>query len=206
MSTEGLMSFTARISLWVSALFFTALTHAQTADPYAIVEQVTNELVAAAKAQNAGGDQESYDAKVLATLEPVVAFDYIARVVMGDYYKSASPELRTEFAEKFKTGLVSSYAKGIAAYADSEIRIVKPDEPVGDKRRVTVDQQVKHQGAVHKLSYTMGKNKKGEWKLINVVLNGANLGTSFVSQFEQLANKYGGDVAKVVANWNASDS
>lgn len=206
MSTEGLKSLTGRFGLWLATALLAVSVNAQASDPYAIVEQVTSELVGAAQAQNAGGDKASYDAKVLEALEPVVAFDYIARVVMGDYYKAASAEQRAAFAEKFKTGLVASYAKGIATYADSDIAVLDPAEPVGDKRRVTVDQEVKHQGSVHKLSYTMGKNKQGEWKLINVVLNGANLGTSFVSQFEQLAQKHGGDVAKVIANWDASDA
>ncbi|MDO6746865.1 MlaC/ttg2D family ABC transporter substrate-binding protein [Gilvimarinus sp. 1_MG-2023] len=206
MSTEGLKSIIGRLGLWATALMLAVSVNAQAADPYQVVENVTDELVAAAKAKNDGGDKASYDAEVLAALDPVVAFDYIARVVMGDYYKSASAELRKEFAEKFKTGLVASYAKGIATYADSDIQVLKPDEPVGEQRRVTVKQQVKHQGSVHKLSYTMGKSKSGEWKLINVVLNGANLGSSFASQFEQLANKYDGDVAKVVANWDASEA
>ncbi|MDO3388345.1 ABC transporter substrate-binding protein [Gilvimarinus sp. SDUM040013] len=204
MSRDGLKSFIGRLGMWFSAALFTVAVNAQASDPYAIVEKVTGELVSAAQAQNTGGNKADYDAKVLKALEPVVAFDYIARVVMGDYYDAASAEQQVEFAEKFKAGLVASYAKGIANYADSDIQVLT-GEPVGDKRRITVDQEVKHQGSVHKLSYTMGKNKQGEWKLINVVLNGANLGTSFVSQFEQLAQKYGGDVAKVIANWDASD-
>lgn len=206
MSTERLQEFTRGLAVWLMgvAVVFSAAAHA--ADPYQVVEKVTNELVSAAQEKNSGGDTATYDQKVLSALEPVVAFDYIARVVMGDYYDKASQEQRKVFAEKFKTGLVASYAKGIATYADSDIAVLKPSSPVGDKSRVTVEQEVKHQGAVHKLSYTMGKNGKGQWKLVNVVLNGANLGNSFVSQFEQLANKYGGDVGKVIAHWDASDA
>ncbi|MDO3382860.1 MlaC/ttg2D family ABC transporter substrate-binding protein [Gilvimarinus algae] len=203
MKNSGFVAVAGR--LWVMVLLALPISgvFAQEADPYKVVSQVTDKLVSAARAHNSGGDKAAYDAQVLQALEPVVAFDYIARVVMGDYYKAASEEQRKAFAEKFKTGLVSTYAKGIATYADSDIRVLPASESVGDKRRVTVDQEVKYQGATHKLSYTMGKNREGQWKLINLVLNGANLGSSFSSQFEQLANKYKGDVAKVIDHWDA---
>jgi phospholipid transport system substrate-binding protein len=173
--------------------------------PHQVVQQVTDQLISAAQAHNKGGKQADFDAQVLAALEPVVAFDFIARVVMGDAYKTATSEQRQAFARKFKTDLISTYAKGIATYADSEITLVPPAEPVGEARRVTVEQAVSHEGASHKLSYTMGKNREGEWKLINMVLNGINLGRSFSSQFKQLANKYQGDLEKVISHWDASD-
>jgi len=183
-----------------------ATVQAEEKTPHDIVSEVTDTLVGAAKTFKADGDQAALDATVLAALDPVVAFDYIAKVVMGDYFKRASAEQQEKFASLFKTGLLSTYAKGIATYADSDIRIVPPSEPVGDKRRVTVEQDVSHEGENHKLSYTMQKNRSGEWKLTNLVLNGVNLGRSFSSQFTQLASRHNGDIDKVIAGWDASDS
>ena len=198
--------------LWVKRLLWTLLAcilmstaMAADKDPYAIVGDVTDALVGAARDFKADNDQAAFDKKVLMALEPVVAFDYIARVVMGDYYKGATKEQQERFAALFKANLVSTYAKGIATYADSNIKVMPAPAPVGDERRVTVDQEVSHEGETHKLSYSMAKNKTGEWKLINLVLNGINLGRSFSSQFEQLAGKNGGDIDKVIASWEAGE-
>jgi phospholipid transport system substrate-binding protein len=49
----------------------------------------------------------------------------------------------------------------------------------------------------------MRKEKSGDWKLINVVLNGVNLGQSFIGQFKASLKKYNGDIDKVIANWLA---
>lgn len=201
MKKMGFAMVAQRLWLVLGLVFAAQLAHA--ADPYEIVDDVTNKLVSAARDFNKDGDKKAFDATVLETLEPVVAFDYIARVVMGDYYDKSSQAQRDAFAETFKKDLVGTYAKGIATYADSDIQLQRGAD-VGDKRRVMVEQQVKYQGATHKLSYTMGKNRDGQWKLINLVLNGANLGSSFSSQFEQLASKYSGDVDKVTANWSSS--
>lgn len=202
MKKVGLMVFAQRFWLVLVLSCVSGFAQAQADDPYKIVADVTDQLVGAARQYNDDGDKATFDSKVLAALDPVVAFDYIARVVMGSYYKDASEEQREAFAETFKTGLVETYAKGIATYADSDIEL-QPGE-VGDERRVTVEQQVRYQGATHKLAYSMGKNREGEWKLINLVLNGANLGSSFSSQFKQLAGKYDGDIDKVIAKWDSS--
>jgi phospholipid transport system substrate-binding protein len=50
----------------------------------------------------------------------------------------------------------------------------------------------------------MGKNREGEWKLINVVLNGINLGKTFRSQFMQAMKKQG-DLNQVIAEWAEAD-
>ncbi len=197
----------ARLIVWVTVcLLALGLTAHAEQGPYAIVAEVTDTLISAAREHRETPDQQAFDAKVLAALEPVVAFDYIARVVMGDYYKKATKEQRQRFSDTFKAGLVTTYAKGIATYAHSDIAVVEPTEPVGDQRRVAVEQEVSHEGETHRLSYSMAKNKSGEWKLINLVLNGVNLGHSFSSQFTQLANRHGGDIDKVIDNWEASDA
>jgi len=182
------------------------MAQADASDPYQLVQKVTGQLVSAAQAHNKGGGQDDFDREVMAALEPVVAFDYIARVVMGEHYKAASAEQREAFAKKFKAGLVVTYAKGIATYADSNIKTLAPAQPVGENRRVTVEQDVEHEGSKHKLSYTMQKNRDGQWKLTNLILNGVNLGRSLSGQFQQLANKYKGDVEQIIRHWDASES
>ena len=47
----------------------------------------------------------------------------------------------------------------------------------------------------------MAKNKSGEWKLINVVLNGVNLGKSFRDQFAQAMKQNDNNIDKVIATW-----
>ena len=49
----------------------------------------------------------------------------------------------------------------------------------------------------------MGLNKKAEWRVINVIINGINLGKTFRSQFVQAAQKNQGDLDQVIANWGS---
>ncbi len=170
--------------------------------PHELIEDVTEVLFDVVQEyDNDSMDTESYYDRIQSLLEPVVDFEFIAKAVMGSHRSDASDEQVESFVQVFKRGLVTTYAKGIANYVDSEISIRPPSEDVKDKRRVSVDQEVTHEGSTYRLSYTMAQNRSGEWKLINLVLDGVNLGRSFRSQFGQAAKKYDGDIDKVINNW-----
>lgn len=175
----------------------------QAETPHELVEEATGVLFDIVEEYDGGAeDTEGYYDAIQKTLEPVVDFEFIAGAVMGSHRKKASDEQVKAFAEVFKRGLVTTYAKGIASYADAEIRIVPPEEDVSDKRRVSVHQEVKHEGDTYRLSYTMAQQKSsGEWRLINLVLDGVNLGRSFRSQFAQAAKDHDGDIDAVIDNW-----
>lgn len=194
------------------ALLLTSVAQAAPAtppaqEPQVVVDSVAKELFALVKAKNAAKTaDEVYFQQVESVLDNVVNFQFIAGAVMGKAaYSKATPEQRQKFVEVFRRGLVKSYAKGIAGYADSEVKLLGVTVDAKNPNRAVVKQEVsdKDKGAAHKLDYTMTKGKTGEWKLINVVLNGVNLGQSFSGQFKAALKKYNGDVNQVIANWLA---
>lgn len=192
------------ISIIVSLLAAVQVS-ADKGEPQKIVEGVTQELFSEVKKLSAGEiTEEAYKARVNDILERVVNFPFIAANVMGQQaYSKATPEQRNAFATVFRNGLVNSYSKGISGYADSEIRVVSVTQDPRNAKRVTVAQEVNDKGTLHKLDYTMLQDKAGDWRVVNVTLNGVNLGMSFSSQFKSSMRKYGNDLDKVIAGWLA---
>lgn len=192
------------VSIIVSLLAAVQVS-ADKGEPQKIVEGVTQELFAEVKKLSAGEiTEEAYKTRVNDILERVVNFPFIAANVMGQQaYSKATPEQRNAFATVFRNGLVNSYSKGISGYADSEIRVVSVTQDPRNAKRVTVAQEVNDKGTLHKLDYTMLQDKAGDWRVVNVTLNGVNLGMSFSSQFKSSMRKYGNDVDKVIAGWLA---
>jgi len=171
--------------------------------PQAIVEQATVDMLATVKKHNAAGKKtDAYYADVQKTLEAVVDFPFIAKAVMRKSAKTATPAQMEKFTAVFKSGLIKTYAKGIANYADSTIKTL-PVSLAPDSRFVNVDQEVSDKGSTHKLSYKL-RLDNGEWKLINVTLNGINLGESFTSQFDQAMIKNDKNIDKVIEAWLAA--
>lgn len=174
----------------------------QAKSPQELVEQATKDLFAAVKANNAAAKKtDAYYADVTRILDSIVDFPFIAKAVMRKSAANATPEQLEKFTVAFKNGLIKTYAKGIANYADSTVKTL-PSSAKEGARRLSVDQDVSDKGTTHRLSYTMAQNNKtGEWKLINVVLNGVNLGDSFTSQFDQAMIKNNNDIDKVIETW-----
>jgi len=90
------------------------------------------------------------------------------------------------------------------SYSSEKIELL-PAEEIGDKRKVTVHQQIVGVDATYPLDYTMGL-KNGQWKVINVIINGINLGKTFRGQFTQSSQKNDGDIDKVIASWDSGVS
>lgn len=189
------------LSLSLLVGFSTVATAADaTQNPQVIVEAVADELFGLVKAKNAAKTTDDvYFQQVEKTLGGVVDFPFIAASVMGKAYKQATPAQRKQFLTVFKDGMIKSFAKGILGYADSKVMVAGVNEV--NPTRVIVKQEVTAEGTTHKLDYTMRKGSSNEWKLINVVLNGVNLGQSFSGQFKSSLTKYNGDIDKVIANW-----
>lgn len=173
--------------------------------PQEVVTRVTTVIVKIVEDQGhllETEPQKFYNA-VSEVLSPVVAFDYIAKGVMGRYAKEASADQLSRFAEVFQSNLISTYAKGMALYGSQEVVVLPLDGELGQRRRVSVVQKVITDAGENSVIYTMGKSKQtGEWMLLNVVINGVNLGNTFRSQFAQAMNK-AGDIDIVIDSWSA---
>ncbi|MCE3253474.1 MAG: transporter substrate-binding protein [Cellvibrio sp.] len=176
---------------------------AATQSPQTIVESVAQELFGLVKAKNTAQTADDvYFKQVEGVLNDVVNFPFIAASVMGkDTYAKATPAQREQFQKVFKDGMVKSLGKGILGYADSKVTLAGVITDPKNAKRVVVKQELGAEGTIHKLDYTMVQGKSGDWKLINVILNGVNLGQSFSGQFKAGLKKYNGDVDKVIANW-----
>ncbi|WP_226702229.1 phospholipid-binding protein MlaC [Microbulbifer elongatus] len=175
-------------------------------NPYALIEGVSNELlgVIRSEGQNVNSNPQRYYSAVDRVLAPVVDFDFIARGVMGSHAKKATPAQRAKFASTFRRDLVATFARGVATFGTMDVKVVNPGSaPSGN--RVNVLQEVRSKEGVTKVSYTLVRNRSGQWKLINVILNGVNLGKTFRGQFSQAMQANGGDIDKVIASWSAAD-
>lgn len=171
--------------------------------PHAVVEQVTDNMMAVIKAGEKAlkENPDAYFKDVRATLEPTVSFDFIAKNVMSKYWEQASEQQRKEFTEVFTKGMVETLGKGMANYSDLTIKTLPASGDTSSAKRVEVLQEVEAADGTSRISYTMAQNRSDEWKLINVVLNGVNLGKSYRDQFIQAMKQNDNDIDKVIANW-----
>ncbi|WP_330926572.1 ABC transporter substrate-binding protein [Candidatus Sororendozoicomonas aggregata] len=141
-------------------------------------------------------------------LSPVIAFESIARGVMGKYAHRATPEQILAFERNFKSSLLNFYGKALLKLDNTKISIeqvdtvsetVINDYKAGRSRQIPVNMKVKTSDRTLTISYSMIFDD-GQWKLRNVIIDGINIGIQFRQQFSEAVDKHG-KLQYVIDNW-----
>jgi phospholipid transport system substrate-binding protein len=204
--TTALNSALMALLLVVSTAIFADETRPSTVSPFDQIERVTVNLLKVISDHSEGfpENEQAYFAALDNLLEEHIDFQYIAKKVMGPYVKAADIDQRKAFESKFKEGLIETYGRGLVSYGDEQIVLVNKQELEPGKRMVSVKQEIRSDGSIFPIEYSMARSKKtGKWKAINVVINGINMRNIFQSQFVNAAQKAGGNIDTVIADWSA---
>lgn len=134
-------------------------------------------------------------------LDNVADFRYIGASVMGSYFRNATPEQRSDFVQVFRQTLIDTYTRGLVTFDYDEIRVTdsQSDQRYDDKASVDME-IVASNGNVYPVSYSL-RLSDGEWRVVNVIVNGINLGLTFRNQFDQAMRDNRRDYDAVIDNW-----
>ena len=147
-------------------------------------------------------DRILYEDKIKEIFEPMIDFRRVAASVMGKkYYLMATEDQRAEFVFIFKDSLLNTYAETLAQWGDSSISTVFPSEKENSLRMNVEVKQILNTGtSQYPVSYKLRKNKDG-WKIVNIIINGVNLGLTFRNQFQALAVLHDENIEITLRNW-----
>ena len=147
-------------------------------------------------------DREMYEQKIKDIFEPMIDFRRVAASVMGKkYYLLATKEQRAQFVEIFKDSLLDTYAETLAQWGDSTISTQFQDDfSYKELKTVEVKQTLDTGSSKYPISYKLRKDKE-DWKIINIIINGVNLGLTFRNQFQALAISNNEKIESTIDNW-----
>ena len=144
---------------------------------------------------------DELEALVDDSLDDIANFRYIGASVMGRYFQNATPEQRTRFANVFRQTLIDTYTKGLVTFDYRELRVLEGQRAPRHEDQASVAMEVvAMDGTVYPVSYTL-RLADEQWKVVNVIVNGINLGLTFRNQFDQAMRDHGRDYDAVIANW-----
>ena len=113
----------------------------------------------------------------------------------------SSTEQRSEFIEVFKNSLLDTYASTLAQWGDQKI-VTNFNNKTTFEKIEDVNQDLLTESNSYPITYKVRKSGEG-WKIINIIVNGVNLGLTFRNQFRALAEEFDGDIDKVILNWTS---
>ena len=199
------LSLTLLLAGFITSMAPVVVADNAKADPFTQINQVTGDLltVISTYSEEYPANEQSYFAALAQLMQEHVDFAYISRQVMGPYKAQATPQQRQLFETKFRDGLIETYGRGLIGYGNEEIVLVNRSDLNAGQRKVSVKQEIRSDGVVYPMEYSMALSKRtGQWKAINVIINGINMRNIFRSQFVNAAQKSGGDIDLVIAGWS----
>jgi phospholipid transport system substrate-binding protein len=148
-------------------------------------------------------DPELFKDKINVVFEPMVDFRRVGASVMGKkYYLASSSSQRLKFIQSFKSSLLDTYSSTLAQWGDQKIVTIFPE--VSEYKRIEdVEQNLITSSNIYPITYKVRKDKNGNWLIINIIVNGVNLGLTFRNQFKALAQEHNENIDEIIKHWTS---
>ena len=174
-------------------------------DPHKFIDTKAQEMVAVIRNNQElfAKDPELFKDKINIIFEPMVDFRRVGASVMGKkYYLASSKEQRFKFIESFRTSLLDTYSSTLAQWGDQKIMTIFPELTEFQKTE-DVKQNLITSSNTYPITYKVRRDKNGNWLIINIIVNGVNLGLTFRNQFQALAKEHNENIDEVIKHWTS---
>jgi len=161
-----------------------AAPNANNLTPQELVENSAKRMLAELDANRATykGDPAKLDALVGNVLLPNFDTEYAARLVLGQNWRTATPEQRKRFVEAFYHSLLRNYGAALVDFTGDRF-IVLPYRGDSNDTTATVRTEVKRSsGDKVPVNFSLHKTPEG-WKAWDVVIEGISYVKSFRTDF-----------------------
>jgi phospholipid transport system substrate-binding protein len=188
-------------------LFPTPAISAGQGDPSRIIRKSTERVMTTLTEQKQLHGEKVTEQMVRAlieVLEPVVDFQSIAKSVMGKHGKKANARQLQNFTHVFTESLVGFYTKSLLTFEVKTVTVLDQDADFDPHTgRTTVQMQATDsESNSYDIRYSMRTNGKGEWKVRNFIVEGVNVGLTFLNQFDGAMARHADDIDTVIDNWS----
>jgi phospholipid transport system substrate-binding protein len=115
-------------------------------------------------------------------LETHVDFDRVSILILGKYWKTATPEQQLRFKKEFRTLLVRTYTTAFTEYANWTIRYLPLTLTEGENKAVVRTEILQSGAQPVAVNYRM-VNLNNDWKVYDVLIGGISLVQNYRTSF-----------------------
>lgn len=198
-------SFLLLTTSLILAVSMANAVHAADEAPDVLIKRVSEEVLAAAKADKA--IQSGNEQKILNLVEkkilPYIDFEMMTKKAAANNWDKATPAQQQELVKQFRSLLIYTYSGALSQVQDRTLQY-KPFRAEPEDTDVEVRSQVvSSRGEPIQLNYRLTKEGDG-WKIYDINVLGAWLIETYKGTFRSEINKSGIDgLIKVLAVKNA---
>ncbi|CDL82420.1 phospholipid-binding protein MlaC [Xenorhabdus szentirmaii] len=126
-------------------------------------------------------------------LLPFVQVKYAGALVLGPYYKDATPEQRDAYFKAFETYLEQAYGQALAMYHGQNYQIA-PEQPLDNKTMVVIRVTITDPNGQPpvRLDFQWRKNTKtGHWQAYDMIAEGISMITTKQNEWADILRQKG---------------
>ncbi len=172
------------------ALGLAAAAAAADQSPSQVVDGLANQVVPILQDEGLTSDQKRERIEQIAY--QAMDFQTLSKLVLARNWAKFSPAQQGEFVEQFKQHLSVTYGRNVDSYNKDKVRILA-ERPEG-RGDVTVQTKILRGGHSEDVvvDYRL-RQRDGQWKIIDVIVEGVSLVSNFRSQFQDIVANGGPD-------------
>jgi len=126
-------------------------------------------------------EKNARNEKIVGELNEIMDFQLAAYLSLGKHWKKISKTQKKEFVETFQQYINNYIVEKIDLYTNQKIDI--GDSKIVKKGRAELEIGILSGGETLQVNFKLRKNKKKEWRVYDVDIEGVSLITTFRSQF-----------------------
>ena len=132
--------------------------------------------------------------------EPMVDVGLVSRLILSKAYGTATKEQILLFQTRTKKLLLDTYITALLEFEDYEL---VTSRKIKENKNKTLEVEINFFSASDsfKAKFTLYKNKQGDLKIINIIIDGINLGLTFRNQFQDNLKNENYDLDKAIETW-----
>jgi phospholipid transport system substrate-binding protein len=182
-----------------AVFLISSVTIAEVAVPLETVRHTTDEVIARVKDEKDAlrAEPAKMYGLVSEMIFPHFDFNVMSQFVLGEQWKAAEEAKRAAFVEQFRKLLVRTYAAALLEYSDQSISYPENSPQAANAKTAVVRQDISQpSGTALPVVYRL-HNKKGDWKVFDVAVDGVSLVKTYRSSFTSILKE--GGIDKLIA-------
>ena len=145
-------------------------------------------------------DPEAFKDRLKAIWEPMVDIKVVSRLILSSrIYASASEKQKNLFEERTKQLLLDTYVTTLLEFDNYQIET--NDDIKVNKKTFDVSMNFYSDSSSFVTKFTVYKNKDGEYRIVNIIIDGINLGLTFRNQFKDTYLENNSDLDAAIEAW-----
>ena len=196
----------SKIIFFINLIFLYSHASAEQLSAHEYAEKTHNNIIEIIQTKNELFLEypDLFTQEISNAFKPIVDFKRIAKNVMGKYSKQATIQQMEDFSKAFEDSLLDTYASTLVEFKDEKINVLPPKAQGMAKNKARVSIEIVTSSSTYPGRYSMYLDEDNNWKIINIEINGMNLGKIFRNQFYSLMEKNQDDINIVIEKWVAS--